>query len=78
MGSCGFSILVTIWEVIETLHDITQRLQCSSFLVMTPFPLRDCNLLPKKELHLSLRVYTKTLGIMVLLSIPALPNFPLG
>ena len=35
---------------------VTQRLQCSSFLVMTYFPLRDYNILPKKELHWSLWV----------------------
>ena len=34
----------------------TQRLQCSSFLVMTYFLLGDENILPKKELHSSLWV----------------------
>ena len=34
----------------------TQRLQCSSLLVMTYFPLRDYNILPKKELRWSLCV----------------------
>ena len=29
----------------------TQRLQCSSFLGMTYFLLREYNLVPKKELH---------------------------
>ena len=33
--------------------ETTQGLQCSSFLVMTYFLLRDYNLLPKKELHSS-------------------------
>ena len=31
----------------------TQGLQCSSFLVMTYFLLRDYNILPKRELPLS-------------------------
>ena len=35
----------------------TQGLQCSSFLLMTYLLLRDYNILPKKELHLSLWVY---------------------
>ena len=35
---------------------ITQRLQCSSFLLMTFFLLRDCNKLPRKELPSSLWV----------------------
>ena len=43
--------------VSATLVQATQRLQCSSFLVMTYFLLRDCNILPKKELHSSLWVY---------------------
>ena len=34
----------------------TQRLQCNSFLVMTYFLLRDANILPTKELHLSILV----------------------
>ena len=34
----------------------TQRPQCRSFLVMTYFLFADCNILPKKELHLSLWV----------------------
>ena len=33
-----------------------QRLQCSSFLVLACFLLRDFNILPKKELHSSLWV----------------------
>ena len=37
-----------------------QRLQCSSFLVMTYFGLRDYNILPKKELHWRLWVYTSS------------------
>ena len=36
----------------------TQRLQCSSFLVMTYFLLKDYNILAKKELHSSLWVKT--------------------
>ena len=36
----------------------TQRLQCSSFLGMTYFLLREHNILPKKELHSSLCVNT--------------------
>ena len=35
---------------------LTQRLQCSSLWVMTYIPLRDYNLHPKRELHLSLWV----------------------
>ena len=34
------------------LKDFAQRLQCSSYLVMTYFLLSD-NILPEKELHLS-------------------------
>ena len=32
------------------LKEGTQGLQCSSFLVMTYFLVKDCNILPKKEL----------------------------
>ena len=39
----------------KRLH-LTQRLQCSSFLVLTYFLLRDYNILPEKELHSSLWV----------------------
>ena len=39
----------------------TQRLKWSSFLVMTYFLLGDYNILPKKELHWSLWVYTHIL-----------------
>ena len=35
------------------MFEYTQGLKCSSFLVMTCFLLRDSNMLPKKELHLS-------------------------
>ena len=43
----------------------TQRLQCSSFLVMTYFLLRGYNILPKQELHLSLWVVRqKRLGLL--------------
>ena len=34
----------------------TQRLQCSSFLVVADFLLRGYSILPKKELHSSLSV----------------------
>ena len=43
----------------HTVHKypmFTQRLQCSSFLVMTHLWLRDYNVLPKGELHSSLWV----------------------
>ena len=43
-------------------QDSTQRLECSSFLVMTYFLLRDYNILPKKELHSSLWVLFSCMG----------------
>ena len=43
--------------VVKFCLEPTQRLQCSSFLVMTHSLLRDSNILPKKELHVSLWVY---------------------
>ena len=39
----------------------TQRLQCSSCLVLTHFLLRDYHILPKKELLLSLWVHVTIL-----------------
>ena len=42
----------------------TQRLQCSSFLVVTYFLLRDSNILPQKELPLS--PWAPTLGCLEL------------
>ena len=42
------------------IYVYTQRLQCSSFLVMAYFLLRDYNILPKKELLWSLWVCTST------------------
>ena len=44
----------------------TQRLQCSPFLVMTYFLLRDYNILPKEELLWSLWVCTRCLGTWAL------------
>ena len=44
------------------LSDDTQRLQCSSFLVMTYLWLRHDNLLPKDKLHSSLWVYSEIRG----------------
>ena len=41
----------------------TQKLQCSSFLVMTYFLLRGYEQLPKKELHSSLWVEAPLKGI---------------
>ena len=46
------SSLVKNFQVFNRV--LTQR--CSSFLVMTYFPLRDYHILPKKELHRSLWV----------------------
>ena len=40
-------------ECLTSVYVDTQGLQCSSFLVMTYFLLRDYNILPKKELPLS-------------------------
>ena len=42
---------VQLWDVV-----LTQRLLCSSFLVLIYFLLRAYNILPKKELHSSLWV----------------------
>ena len=43
----------------ESPHEMnTQRLYCSSFLVLTYFLLRDYNVLPEKELHWSPWVYS--------------------
>ena len=39
---------------------LTQKLQCSSFLVMTYFLLRGYSILPKKELHSCLRGQLRT------------------
>ena len=50
----GFQPSTKIFSAAAVL--CTQRLQCSSFLVMAYFPVRDYNMLPEKELHLSLRV----------------------
>ena len=41
---------------------LTQRLQCSSFLVMACFLLRNYDILPKKELHWSLWVVSIVLS----------------
>ena len=49
-----YSIYLRMVVDVATDTDIdAQRLQSSSFLVMTYFLLRDYNILPKKELHLS-------------------------
>ena len=48
-------------QILDAPNDVccyTQRLQCSSFLVMTYFLLRDYDILPKKELLLRLWVQT--------------------
>ena len=39
--------------VAEKILDTTQRLQCSSFLVVTNFWLREYYILPQQELHWS-------------------------
>ena len=42
------------WVLSWAIFDVTtQRLQSSSFLVMTSFLLKDTNVQPKKELHWS-------------------------
>ena len=50
------SFIILCYTVICYVINHTQRLQCSSFLVMTAFLLRDYNILPKRELHWSLWV----------------------
>ena len=40
----------------ETRLKLCWRILCSSFLVITCFLIRDCNILPEKELHGSLQV----------------------
>ena len=48
-----------LYEVMQGFyHQHAQRLQCSSFLVLTYFLLRDYNILPKKELLASLWAMT--------------------
>ena len=46
--------------VVRVQGEPTQRLQCSAFLVMTHFLLRDYSILPKRELHSSLWLTTWT------------------
>ena len=62
----NYSLIRSLWD-LDDLKNLdsgggsnrvltlsTLRLQCSSFLVMTYVLLREYNLLPKEELHLSL------------------------
>ena len=58
-GSPGYvDVQFSGWGYVDV--QFTQRLQCSSFLVMTYFLLRDYNILPEKELHSSLWVVAFT------------------
>ena len=45
-----------VYTTISIGSIISWRILCSFVLVMTCFLIRDCNILPKKELHRSLQV----------------------